>query len=87
MYDYSQKLPDGRRDARSKGLTAPLVDRSQCGNVPNTRVLLTRQAATFTNDVNAATHVPDQVLVAYLVTRIEAFTPQLLANPLAWLGG
>lgn len=85
LYDYSLKLPDARRDARFKGLTAPIVERGQCSNVPNARVLLTRLADEFTNEVNAATHVPDQILVAYLVTRIEAFTPQLLANPLSWL--
>lgn len=85
LYDYSLKLPDTKRDARFKGLTAPLVERSQCGNVPNARVLLTRQADTFTNQMNAASQVPDQILVAYLVTRIEAFTPQLLANPRSWL--
>lgn len=85
LYDYSLKLPDARRNARFKGLTAPIVERCLCGNVPNARVLLTRHADEFTNEVNSASHLPDQILVAYLVTRIEAFTPQLLANPLSRL--
>jgi hypothetical protein len=85
IFDYSLKLPKGKKNKQWKSYSDPIVENTKCNNVKGATIVVTNNLNDYESEIASSTHIDDGFRIIYYQEKYELFNPSKALDPFHWI--